>query len=115
MSSPNNRIFQWRHVERVLSGRPAGAAATLLTMLIIFGCMTHNHYHTTEGVSAIDGTLTQAGEVSVSGGSEQVIFYPVPFASPPNLELGRDQEWCKLVEQRADGFRIRNNYGAGAS
>ena len=104
-------ILAWlRGAERVLFGRAACAVAACLTVLIILGCMTNNYCSMPEGVSEADGILTQTGEASLPGSSEQFIYYPVPYSSPPNLELEGTLNYFKLLEQKADGFRIRNEY-----
>jgi len=110
------RGLSWlRAAERVLFSRPAGALSALLTTLIIFGCMSTNHYHTTEEVRvapAGEGSesqataLVQSGKITFKAGTMQVIYYPIPYASPPNLELD-DAEYFDLLEQKDKFFRIR--------
>jgi hypothetical protein len=55
------------------------------------------------------GTFTQTGSVGVQKGQEIEVYYPVPFASPPNLQI--DDMWNThvVIEQTATHFRIRND------
>jgi hypothetical protein len=112
--------WRWaRRVEAILFNPPSAAAAAGLTLAIMFGCGTTTHNHITTvtdppGVSKptapLDpsGPKTQIGEVSVPGHGEQVVYYPTPFASPPNLVLGDLSSHCELLEQKADCFRVKN-------
>jgi hypothetical protein len=68
-------------------------------------------------VSAPGGRLTQEGKVSLGAHGEREVFYAVPFAGPPNLELETPlggvfaMENVKLKEQKADHFTIQNTGG----
>jgi hypothetical protein len=52
--------------------------------------------------------LTQEGTVSLRPGSEQTVYYPLPYASPPNLELQDNYDSYEVVEQKETCFRIRS-------
>jgi hypothetical protein len=68
-------------------------------------------------LSGPGGRLTQEGKISLGPHGEREVFYAVPFAGPPNLELetplggvfGMDS--VKLKEQKADHFTIQNTDG----
>jgi hypothetical protein len=52
------------------------------------------------------GILEQGGEIDCHGGmTEREIYYPRPYASPPELTFWRGVP-AKCLEQRADGFRV---------
>jgi hypothetical protein len=93
-------------ITAVLFSRPAGLLAGVFVTLIILGCMSISfggrHYAST------DGTIVQEGEVRLSPGAEQVIYYPAPYASIPNLELTSEADYMQIVEQHEDRFRVRN-------
>jgi hypothetical protein len=75
--------------------------------LIFLGCMSFSfggHYD----VPPDGEVLTQKGQVTVKGGCEQDVYYPVPYASPPNLDANDTFDHAELLEQRADHFRVRN-------
>ena len=56
--------------------------------------------------SEADGVLTQTGKVTCKYESQVTVYYPVPYASPPNLEIHDLARNFSLLEQRADCFRI---------
>ena len=56
-----------------------------------------------------DDKTWQGGTARVPAGGELEVYYPVPFAAPPNLQIdGDDPDGCVVVEQRPDHFRLRN-------
>jgi hypothetical protein len=60
--------------------------------------------------------LIQQGKVMVAIGGEHEVFYPVPFASPPNVQLeGNGVNWnaIKLTEQKPDHFKIKSTADFG--
>jgi hypothetical protein len=80
-------------------------AAAVVTLLIFLGCMSISiGEKTTEIVN--DGSFVQEGNVRLRAGAEQVIWYPIPYASPPNLQM--DDDDCVILEQREDHFRVGN-------
>jgi hypothetical protein len=91
----------------------AAAFAVAGTALTFLGCVSFplDGPSVSESASA-RAVLMQEGEVVVPARSEQVVYYPVPYASPPNLELDADLadlfRRCEVVEQRPDRFRVRN-------
>ena len=56
-----------------------------------------------------DALLTQSGDLAaLLGVGETDIFYPKPYAAPPELILLVELSHigAKLLEQRADGYRL---------
>jgi hypothetical protein len=111
-----------RRVERVLFSRSAGALAAAVSALIFLGCMSISiGCRTSEEAKACaeDGNvLTQEGKIPISPSVavEQTIFYPVAYASPPNLELHDPLGVYHVVEQKETCFRVRlANTGAWCS
>jgi|SRR5947209_4148889 len=91
-------------------------AATAITFLTLgVGCMSFSFGGRTEVVSPhetsaiADVTAEQKGHAQLASGDEITVYYPVPFASPPNLVIHDPASTCRVVEQRADCFRIKNN------
>jgi hypothetical protein len=102
-----------RRTVRLLLSRPVGALAAAVLVLIILGCMSLSFGGLSIGCrSEPDGTLCQEGDVKLLAGQDQEIFYPIPYVSPPNLELSGDVDHCEIIEQKPDHFRIRNPKGA---
>jgi hypothetical protein len=93
--------------------RVAGGTSAAVTALIFLGCMSISlggGSTTCESHNAED-VLAQEGETTVPAHGQRVVYYPVPYASPPNLELKSCwSSWheCALVEQRPDLFRVHN-------
>jgi hypothetical protein len=55
-----------------------------------------------------DGSFQQCGEVRLAPGEERIVYYPIAYAQPPNLELDNLCNTCVLLEQHSDRFCIRN-------
>jgi hypothetical protein len=53
-----------------------------------------------------DGVTAQKGELNQGHGGPVTVYYPVPYASPPNLELHDPFHRCKILEQRPDCFVV---------
>ncbi len=53
-----------------------------------------------------NGVLTQKGSFAKPTGEPVTVYYPVPYASPPNLEIQDPLNKCHIIDQRADCFRI---------
>lgn len=53
-----------------------------------------------------DGVMAQKGELNQGHGGPVTVYYPMPYASPPNLELHDPFHRCKVLEQRADCFVV---------
>ena len=94
-----------RQIERGLAA--VGAMSFLACSL---ACMSLNIGGTADSSFREDTSGRQTGKLFVAPGQEAVVYYPTPYASPPNLELddSRVQKSCQIVEQRPDGFRVRN-------
>jgi len=90
--------------------RTAGIIAGLAMLLIILGCMSieigtrkEECCHTTP-----EGTLVQTGTITVQEKTTQRVNYPIPYASPPNLEIDCTFEDCVTTAQEADHFCVEN-------
>lgn len=54
-------------------------------------------------------TLDQAGLVSIVSGQEGVVNFPVPYSSPPNVELdASDFSKTTITDCTATGFKWKN-------
>jgi hypothetical protein len=95
-------------LDHVLFSRPAAAVAAATVALIFLGCMSISIGCRTaeEAKSCADdsGVLTQEGKVPLYVGGRQTIYYPIPYASPPNLELHDPHHYYDITEQKEGYF-----------
>jgi hypothetical protein len=87
----------------------AGGTAGALFVLILLGCM--NFAIGNRNWESRDSVLDQEGEIHLSPGAERDIYYPVPYANIPNLELTEDfhrDGVFDIVDQKEDHFRVRS-------
>jgi hypothetical protein len=58
-----------------------------------------------------DGSFTQRGELNATPEGVDV-YYPIPYKTQPNLKVGFGgaDSGCEIVEQRANGFRVKSRY-----
>ena len=100
-----HRVGDW------VFGRVAAALAAVLSLLVMVGCMNINFgdwgSSPSSAGSDANGVLAQDGRIAVRAGSEQVIYYPVAYTAPPNLELEDSAHQCDIVEQSETCFRVR--------
>jgi hypothetical protein len=82
-------------------------ASCVVFVVICLGCMSIGGR--TEYVTHDDHSSTQSGQATLRGGQELEVYYPAPYAHPPNLELEKGAEdSAVVVEQKADHFRVKN-------
>jgi hypothetical protein len=93
----------------LLAQRLLTAGAAVACLVVFLGCMSLNFGTRTEVIQHDDVSYMQTGKVSVPGGQEIEVYYPIPYGSPPNLELCSDWDHCVVVQQKADHFRVKNN------
>jgi hypothetical protein len=104
INPPCQFIKRNKFVEKMLSA-PVGATAAALMLAIITGCMSLSMSIGCK--TGPDGTVCQEGKVSLEHDQELDVYYPVPYASPPNLEIEGVSDGYEIIEQKADHFRIR--------
>ena len=93
-----------------LASRRVGTAAAAVALLIVLGCMSLSIGKFTSGVTDETGALCQTDEVTLPSGCDREVFYPVPYAGPPHLDVGNTPfNEIVLVEQKEDRFRVRNH------
>jgi len=80
------------------------ASALTIAGILMLSCSGHWHFRRSEG-----DTLVQEDEVSIPGGQQQDVYYPIPYASPPNLTIDDDMGPIVVVQQFPDHFRISNS------
>jgi hypothetical protein len=93
----------------LLAQRLVTAGAALICLVVFLGCMSLNFGTRTEVIQHDDVSYMQTGTATVPGGQEVEVYYPVPYASPPNLVLSSDWDQCVVVQQKQDHFRVKNN------
>jgi hypothetical protein len=92
--------------ELILS-RLVGAVSGAFLALVLLGCM--NFAIGNREIASHDGLLAQEGEIHLGPKEEQDVYYPIPYANIPNLELTDDfSTCCKIIDQKEDHFRIHN-------
>jgi hypothetical protein len=103
---PIRESFLERH--RLLIRRAAGVISGLGFLAIVLGCM---NIQLGGGTVATEDALTfsQRGSISASAGQEVDVYYPVPYASPPNLVIEDFTHNYSIIDQKSDHFRVRNN------
>jgi hypothetical protein len=92
--------------------RPTTIVETgLLLVGSALGCMSLSIGERTEVVSPDAGCCVQSGKVHLRPGELLMVYYPIPYPSPPNLVVDNDRDpWgeCHVIEQRPDGFQVKN-------
>src|SRR5262245_48508598 len=92
----------------VLLRRMVLVTACLLFLAIVLGCMSLSIGSHHEAVSNDESGAMERGKVTVPAHQELDVYYPVAFASPPNLTVDSTWDDCLVVNQAADHFRIKN-------
>jgi hypothetical protein len=105
--SPNVRRFARRKLILLLAAICLPLMSTGCLCLSFGGCESCGAGDHPES----NGVLTQKGGLPSSNGGPVTVYYPVPYASPPNLELHDQLNKCRIVEQRADGFVVQDGQG----
>ena len=91
--------------------RQSVAAGVVLFVAFSLGCMSLSFGGRTEVIAPGDSPYAQSGAVELPPYEEQIIYYPIPYQSPPNLTVldsPRNHRPFRIVDQRGDGFRIKN-------
>ena len=94
--------------------------ATLLVIVLTSGCSREQPGDELEKLRAENAALqkrlaalpekfAQEGTLTVLVGETYEVFYPIPYESPPNLNLERSL--VKSLEQKADHFKFVFNGG----
>jgi len=93
--------------------RPALCVVLVIVCsLLSMGCLSLNFGNWTSHNNEDPSVLSQTGSARVTKGQIADIYYPVPYASAPNVELDDMFHNYEIVEQKADHFRVRNNSGS---
>jgi hypothetical protein len=98
----------WRRADRALFGPIAASVAMVFGALTVLGCMNFGSIPPAVEVKVTDdpGVLAQDGKLPARPGKEQVVYYPVPYASPPNLQIADPANVCDIVDQRENCFVV---------
>ena len=90
--------------------RGFAAVGAISFLACSLACMSFTIGGKTENVTPDEVGGRQHGKLQVAPGQESVVYYPSPYMSPPNLEFddANVTKTCQIVEQRPDGFRVRN-------
>jgi hypothetical protein len=88
--------------------RIAATMAAVTLVLIVLGCMSFSIGGKTVIRTPDDNPFEQSGAIELRPGAEQDVYYAIPYASTPNLEIDSTFDDVELVDQHADHFRVRN-------
>ena len=101
---------RWQKVQEMLFSKTAAAAAAGLGAVIVLGCMNLSlggkHDEVCKPVVEEIPTFEQVGKIPIRAGHDPVVYYPVAFASPPNLEVEDPFGLCDVVEQKENCFKV---------
>jgi hypothetical protein len=109
--APNRSRFWEKHGRRLRIATSMLAAAVCL--MASMGCLALN-FGTWSTHTEDASVVSQTGSVTIAKGQEATVYYPKAYASPPNLELDDTWHSYKIIEQKADCFRVRNDSGTWA-
>jgi hypothetical protein len=104
-SFPSNRKPR---IGSTIRFRAVAAMAAVALILIILGCMSFSIGGKTMILGPEGNPFEQSGAIELRPGAEQDVYYAIPYASTPNLEIDSMFDDVELVEQHADHFRVRN-------
>jgi hypothetical protein len=82
------------------------AICGIVLAVVVMGCMSISIGKFAATAVEAEEPFCQEGECSLAG-CERDVYYPIPFAHPPNLEVTGLSGQYELLEQREDHFRIR--------
>src|ERR1700677_3056545 len=94
----------------------------LLAAVFLAGCKVYiggrppkPPVETVERVNDGPPARIERGVVTLQPAQELDVFYPVPFVSPPNLQVESEfaSQTFVVLEQKADHFRVRNESSFG--
>lgn len=91
-----------------MSWRRAALVTGAFAVLSMLSCMSFNIGGKVYECKTEDGLLIQQGQARVPAGVEQDVYYPVPYASTPNLETSDCWSSTIVVMQCPTHFRVRN-------
>src|SRR5258708_1939989 len=96
---------RWNGVKQLLFSKAAACVTTCLGIVIVLGCMNISLGGHSAAVALPlaeePGAFEQAGRLPVRTGPEpQVVYYAVPFAARPNLEIEDPSGLCDIVDQQ---------------
>jgi hypothetical protein len=87
--------------------RVVGSLSMAALTLIILGCMSLSFGGRNYTANCVDDeVLCQEGCVTFRRCDEHTVYYPIPYASPPNLSLRSPFDDLVLLEQKPDSFRV---------
>jgi hypothetical protein len=103
---------RWDRVNQWLFSNTAACVAACVGAIIVVGCMNISLGGHSAAVSVPlaeeQGTFEQTGRLPVRTGPDPVcVFYAVPFASPPNLDVEDPSGQCDIIEQKENCFKVR--------
>jgi hypothetical protein len=86
--------------------RRVAIAGGVAFFVCVLGCMSLN-FGRMETVQPVEANV-QTGKVTIPANQTLEVFYPTPYVVTPNLVVDSTWNDCKIVEQKANEFRIQN-------
>ena len=101
---------RWAHLARIIHNPWVTLAAALVCLAIFLGCMSIQVPERCVSCSKPepDAPFHQEGQTTLAAGEERDIYYPIPYAHTPNLEISDPVNGTLVLEQKEDHFRICN-------
>jgi hypothetical protein len=91
---------------RTACPRLATLAAGVLLCLVVLGCMSISFGGKSVCCTDPQGPLEQKGELCLEAQGEIDVYYPLPYASPPNLTVDGPLHRVAVLDQKPDHFRV---------
>jgi hypothetical protein len=103
---------RWVRVNQWLFSKTAACVTACAGAIIVVGCMNISLGGHSAAVSVPlgeeQGTFEQTGRLPVRTGPDPVcVYYAVPFAAPPNLEIEDPSGQSEIVDQKENCFKVR--------
>lgn len=89
--------------------RLATLAAGLLLCVVVLGCMSISFGGKNVCCNDPQEPFEQKGELCLEAQGEIDVYYPIPYASPPNLTVDGPLHSAVVFDQKPDHFRVAGN------
>src|SRR5262245_7547605 len=99
---------QGTRVAKLFAMRAFALTGSLTFLAFSLACMSIQIGGRSETTTLEEGTGLQSGTVKIPAGGDMDVYYPIPYAGPPNLTTETTWNDCTVVEQKADHFRVHN-------
>jgi hypothetical protein len=112
---PPTAVF--RRCLRATFSPAGGIVAAALGLLILLGCLSIGGTSESHAPPDTDHTFQQEGSLDLGPGQERDVYFPIPYVSPPYLEMHESNlraGTCALLAQQPTHFRVQNTTSSPA-